>query len=47
VPSGRIVRVCSPLSTKVYISFSTMSVASPIERTKSGVGSTIGVRISP
>jgi hypothetical protein len=33
------------LSTKEYISFSTMSVTSPRPRTNSGVGSTIGVRM--
>ena len=33
-------------SAKVYISFSTMSVASPIERTKSPVFSRIGTLIS-
>ena len=32
-------------STKVYISFSTMSVTSPIERTNSSVCSTIGMRM--
>jgi hypothetical protein len=44
--SGRSVR-CSPLSasSKEYISFSTMSVTSPIPRRKSAVCSTIGVRI--
>jgi hypothetical protein len=31
-------------SSKEYISFSTMSVTSPRPRTKSAVGSTIGVR---
>jgi len=46
VPSGRSVSG-SPLSesSKEYISFSTMSVTSPIARLNSGVGSTIGVRI--
>ena len=45
VASGRSVSG-SPfmLSTKEYISFSTMSVTSPRPRTNSGVGSTIGVR---
>ncbi len=46
VPSGRRVREVPPLSVKVYISFSTMSVASPIERQKSSVFSTTGTRIS-
>jgi hypothetical protein len=32
-------------SLKVYISFSTMSVTSPIERTNSSVFSTSGMRI--
>ncbi|MNG20636.1 hypothetical protein D3C84_1049080 [compost metagenome] len=46
VPSGRSVSE-SPfrLSVKEYISFSTMSVTSPMERTNSGVLSTIGVRM--
>ena len=41
-------RQLSPFSasTKVYISFSTMSVTSPTPRTKSSVRSTIGMRIS-
>jgi hypothetical protein len=45
VPSGLNARL-SPFSasTKVYISFSTMSVTSPIERTKRSVFSSIGVR---
>ncbi|MDH6151054.1 hypothetical protein OKW46_004979 [Paraburkholderia sp. WSM4179] len=44
--SGRIVRF-SPFnaSVKLYISFSTMSVTSPIPRVNSCVCSTIGVRI--
>ena len=44
--SGRSVS-CSPLSrsSKEYISFSTMSVVSPVPRTNSAVGSTMGVRI--
>jgi hypothetical protein len=43
--SGRSVSA-SPLSlsSKEYISFSTMSVTSPRPRTNSGVGSTMGVR---
>jgi hypothetical protein len=36
-----------PLSRKVYISFSTMSVVSPTPRTNNSVASNIGVRISP
>ena len=36
----------SSRSVNVYISFSTMSVVSPIERLKSSVRSTIGSRIS-
>jgi hypothetical protein len=46
VPSGRSVSG-SPLrlSMKEYISFSTMSVTSPMARLNSGVGSTIGRRI--
>jgi hypothetical protein len=45
VSSGRSVSG-SPFiaSTKEYISFSTMSVTSPMPRTNSAVGSTIGVR---
>jgi hypothetical protein len=45
VASGRSVRL-SPLSlsSNVYISFSTTSVCSPMPRTNSGVGSTIGTR---
>ncbi len=39
VPSGRRVSA-SPWCSKEYISFSTMSVTSPMARTKSGVGST-------
>lgn len=44
--SGRIVRF-SPFSAsvKLYISFSTMSVTSPMPRVKSCVCSTIGVRM--
>ena len=44
--SGRRVR-SSPFSTSVkeYISFSTMSVTSPMPRTNSRVCSTIGVRM--
>ena len=46
VASGRSVRL-SPfsLSSNVYISFSTTSVTSPMPRTNSGVGSTIGTRM--
>jgi hypothetical protein len=46
VPSGRRVRL-SPFSasSKEYISFSTMSVTSPMARANSGVGSTMGMRI--
>ena len=48
VASGRSVRL-SPfsLSSNVYISRSTMSVASPMPRTNSGVVSTIGTRMLP
>ena len=46
VPSGRTVSR-SPWRSKEYISFSTTSVVSPIWRTKSAVGSSSGVRISP
>ncbi len=46
VTSGRSVRLSPPLSLKVYISFSTMSVNSPMERLKSSVCSTTGTRIS-
>ena len=44
VNSGRSVSL-SPfiVSSKEYISFSTMSVTSPMPRTNSAVGSTIGV----
>jgi hypothetical protein len=46
VPSGRRVS-WSPFieSSKEYISFSTMSVTSPMARLNSAVSSTIGVRI--
>jgi len=46
VPSGRSVRL-SPLraSVKVYISFSTMSVTSPMARLNSPVCSTMGMRM--
>ena len=46
VASGRSVRL-SPFnsSTKLYISFSTISVASPIARRKSAVCSSSGVRM--
>jgi hypothetical protein len=45
VASGRSVSA-SPFSssTKLYISFSTMSVASPMARRNSAVGSSNGVR---
>jgi hypothetical protein len=46
VPSGRRLRLSPLLSGKLYISFSTMSVTSPMERLKSSVTSTRGVRIS-
>ncbi len=46
VASGRSVRLSPPRSSKVYISFSTMSVPSPIPRTNSSVRSKSGVRIS-
>ena len=46
VASGRSVRLSPPMSWKVYISFSTMSVYSPIERLNSSVCSTIGTRTS-
>ncbi len=46
VPSGRMVTLFPPLSEKVYISFSTMSLVSPMEREKSSVFSMIGTRIS-
>ena len=46
VPSGRSVRF-SPLSasSKEYISFSTMSVTSPMARLNSGVCSSSGMRM--
>jgi hypothetical protein len=46
VPSGRSVKL-SPFnwSMKVYISFSTISVTSPIARTNRSVFSRIGTRI--
>jgi hypothetical protein len=47
VISGRSVSA-SPfiaVGPKEYISFSTMSVTSPMPRTNSGVGSTMGVRM--
>ena len=46
VSSGRRVRLSPSRSAKEYISFSTMSVAPPIDRTKSSVRSRSGVRIS-
>ena len=46
VHSGRSVRLSPLRSSKVYISFSTMSVTSPIERRNSSVRSTMGGRIS-
>ena len=44
--SGRSDRLSPLRSAKVYISFSTMSVTSPIERLNSSVRSSSGVRIS-
>jgi len=46
VPSGRNVIDLPPLSSKVYISFVTISVDSPTPRTNNSVLSKIGVRIS-
>src|SRR6266545_1357204 len=46
VISGRMVSERPLRSENVYISFSTMSVASPMPRSKSAVCSTTGVRIS-
>jgi len=46
VPSGRSVMERPPLSSNVYICFSTTSVVSPTERRKSSVCSNTGVRIS-
>ena len=46
VPSGRRVRLSPLRSVKVYISFSTMSVTSPMDRAKSSVRSTMGSRTS-
>src|SRR5438876_525867 len=43
VYSGRSVICSSPRSLKVYISFETMSVVSPIGRAKTSVNSKIGV----
>ena len=45
VPSGRRVSESPLRSAKVYISFSTMSVTSPMERLNRSVNSTIGMRI--
>jgi hypothetical protein len=45
VPSGRSVRLRSPRSSKVYISFWTTSVDAPTPRAKSSVASKIGVSI--
>jgi hypothetical protein len=45
VASGRSARLSPLRSSKTYISFSTMSVASPMPRTKSAVGSTSGTRM--
>ncbi len=47
VASGRNERLSPLRSGNVYISFSTMSVTSPMLRAKSSVRSTTGVRISP
>lgn len=46
VASGRNVTSSPFLSGKVYISFSTISVSSPILRLKSSVRSIMGIRIS-
>ncbi len=46
VYSGRSVICSSPRSLNVYISFETMSVVSPIGRSKTSVNSKIGVAIS-
>jgi hypothetical protein len=46
VASGRSVRLSPLWSLKVYISFSTTSVNSPIARLKRLVCSTMGTRIS-
>ncbi len=46
VASGRSVRLSPPMSVKVYISFSTTSVYSPMARLNSSVCSTMGTRIS-
>ena len=43
--SGRKVTIEPLRSSKVYISFCTMSVVSPIERLKSSVRSIAGIRI--
>jgi hypothetical protein len=44
--SGRSVTSSPPLSTKVYISFVTMSVVSPSVRRNTSENSKIGVAIS-
>ncbi len=46
VASGRRLRLSPLRSVKVYISFSTMSVTSPMERLNSSVRSTMGTRSS-
>ena len=46
VASGRRVSEPPSRSSKVYISFETMSVSCPMPRANSSVGSKIGVRIS-
>ena len=46
VASGRSVKDPPSRSSKVYISFETMSVSCPMLRANSSVGSKIGVRIS-
>ena len=46
VPSGLRVMDLPPLSSKVYISFCTISVVSPTPRRNSSVCSMTGVRIS-
>ena len=47
VASGRRATACPPLSSNVYISFSTTSVIFPTVRSKSFTSSRIGVSIRP
>ena len=47
VPSGRSVSRSPPRSSNVYVSFSTMSVTSPMPRANTRASSNCGVSIRP